>query len=295
MKSFLHSLLLFLLVGAILFSGFFKLTDFLINRAENFKLNPEISNVIIGHSHSECSMNDSLIQHTLNLSQSGEAYFYSFVKIRKLLETNPGIKHVYVEFTNNCIITEMNDWLYADKYMVYRYPKYSAMMTLEDKFQLAKHNPRSFFKAQPMSVKTKLKYLFSGSQEFVKTVNWGGYISLDRVFTVADSIRMVELATPKLTNEISEDNLIYLRKIVDLCQDCHVEISFIRSPQHQAYPLLQNEPLHSSILKSRFSDVPYLDYNRFPVPTNGFADLEHLNREGSNKFSLAMDTVMNRK
>jgi hypothetical protein len=287
--------LLFLLAGVVLCVGFLGGTDYLINRKENFQLNPQHSNLILGHSHSECSMNDALIQHTLNLSQSGEAYFYSFVKIRKLLETNPGIKHVYVEFTNNCIITEMNDWLYADKYMVYRYPKYSAMMTLEDKFQLAKHNPTSFFKAQPMSVKTKLKYLFSGSQEFVKTVNWGGYISLDRIFTTADSIRKVKNFGPQQTIEISEDNLIYLRKIVDVCHDRGVAISFIRSPQHHAYPLLKNEPLLSSILKSRFPEVPYLDFNTFPIPTDGFADLEHLNKNGSTRFSLAMDTVMNGK
>jgi len=238
-------------------------------------------------------MNDTLIGHTLNLSQSGESYFYSYVKVKKLLETNLGIKKVYVEFTNNCIITEMNDWIYAEKYLVYRYPKYSAMMPIEDKFQLVKHNPRSFFKAQPVSVKTKLKFLFSRSGNFVKSANWGGYISLNRVFTSADSVRKVKNFGIKQTIEFSEDNLIYLRKIVDICYTHRVEISFIRSPQHEAYPLFMNEPLLSSILKSRFPDVPYLDYNRFPIPTDGFADLEHLNKLGSTRFSLAMDTVMN--
>jgi len=291
-KQFLQKLLIFGLTGTLLFATLFLSTDFLINRPENFQIAPTYSTLIIGHSHSECSLNDSLIDHTLNLSQSGESFFYSYFKVKKLLEANPGIRRIYIEFTNNCITTEMNEWMYSDKYLNYRYPKYSAMMGLGAKYQLFRHNPKAFMNAQPVSVKTKLKYLFLHRSTFIQDADWGNYLPVYHTLAAADSLKMVEKIGALPIGELPEDNLVYLRKLVDLCFEHHIEVSFIRSPQHHAYPLRKNQPIFDSILKKRFFDVRFLDFNDFPILKGEFADLEHLNFAGSTRFSTAMDTLL---
>lgn len=68
----------------------------LINgKKENYILDKPIQSVIFGHSHSQCPFNDSLLPGFLNLSQSGEGYFFSYFKIKKVLNVNPHIKSVF--------------------------------------------------------------------------------------------------------------------------------------------------------------------------------------------------------
>ncbi|NBV14651.1 MAG: hypothetical protein EBS07_11370, partial [Sphingobacteriia bacterium] len=84
------------------------------------KSNPQI--LLVGHSHPECAFNDSLINNFKNLAESGESYFYTYFKLQEVLAQNPSINTVFIEYTNNQIIAEMNNWIWDDFHMSYRYP-----------------------------------------------------------------------------------------------------------------------------------------------------------------------------
>ncbi len=90
-------------ISIFIFSLFLALLAFvLINRYfGDFKSKKEFHIIILGHSHSECAYNDSLISGVANFSQSGESYFYTFFKTKKLIEQNPNINTVLIEFSNN--------------------------------------------------------------------------------------------------------------------------------------------------------------------------------------------------
>ena len=56
-----------------------------INNEKYYAIPESVKNLIVGHSHSECSLNDSLILNTLNISKSAEPYFYNYFKIMKIV------------------------------------------------------------------------------------------------------------------------------------------------------------------------------------------------------------------
>ena len=113
MKSFIVNLLKF-----VFFFLFILIGLFLLNRHfANFKIKESSRILIVGHSHSECAYNDSLINNVVNFSQSGESYFYTYFKTKKFIEQNPNIQTVLIEFSNNQIAFSMNNWIWAEKYM----------------------------------------------------------------------------------------------------------------------------------------------------------------------------------
>ena len=150
----------------------------LLNRHfANFKLKENKQILIVGHSHSECAYNDSLLEGVANFSHSGESYFYTYFKMEKLIERNPNIKTVFIEFTNNQICKSMNDWIWGEKYMSYRFPKYGVFMDLDSYKLLWKENPKGLMSSSKNLIKHSIKSMFKGFKNYEDI---GGYIHLVR-------------------------------------------------------------------------------------------------------------------
>jgi len=103
----------------------------------------------LGHSHSQNSFNDSLINNSKNFSQSGEIYFILF-KIKKVVSINDKIKNVFVEFTNNQICLDMDKWTKNEEYISYKVPKYAPIMDVNDYKYIISQNPIAFVKTIPI-------------------------------------------------------------------------------------------------------------------------------------------------
>ena len=86
---------------------------------------------IFGHSHSEAAINDSILCNVLNLSESGEAYFYTFQKVKLFLNSSHTIDTVFIEFTNNQITTEMDCWMFEKKFISNKFPRFSPFMSIQ--------------------------------------------------------------------------------------------------------------------------------------------------------------------
>ena len=67
---------------------------------------------------------------------------------------------------------------------------------------------------------------------------------------------------------------------------------FVRCPQHTYYRGRGNEQKFQSLRGSRFPDVPFLDFNNFPLNNEGFVDYEHLSREGAVLFSTFFNDLI---
>lgn len=263
----------------------------LLNRQfANFILKENKELLIVGHSHSECAYNDSLINGAINFSHSGESYFYTYFKTKKLIEQNPTIKTVFIEFANNQINQAMNDWIWDEKYMSYRFPKYGVFMDVESYKLLANKNPTCLLSSTRNLIKNSIKSTFRG---FKNQEDIGGYIYLVRDKT--DSLLAnlpVHAVTKNGTQEISERNLEYLRKTVDFLISKNIKIFLVRSPMHAKYEGYNNEQKFQEILHSRFSDIEFLDFSKFHAADSEFGDLEHLNHKGAAKFSFWLDNLL---
>lgn len=266
----------------------------IINDKVVFSLKEDINRAIIGHSHSETAFNDSLINNFKNLSRSGESYYYSYHRLKKILEDNSSIDTLFVEFTNNQIVSSRDSWIWGDKYLETRYPYLEPFINLKDQWLLLNENPIVFSKEFINAQKNSYNRIIKGNYSYSPKMTIGAYNSIK--FTKADSLskNLSPVVDFGLTDDIqlSELNLQYLDKIIQYCNSNDVVVILLRSPLHYSYQGLKNENVFQKIRLERFPNVDFLDFRKFPVNNKGFGDLEHLNFEGANSFSLFFNELL---
>lgn len=248
--------------------------------------------MIIGHSYTECGLNDSLIAHTINLSQGGESYFYSYLKLKKLLAANPQVKTVLVSYANNQIQERMDKWVWDDKYLDNNLPKYIQAMGVSDYTFLLGKNPTGVLRTELTHLKNAASAAVRPRDLFVdRTI--GGYLYLKR--NKVDSLLktdFLEKERKSVRMKVSKANVDYLKKIVELCRKHHVEVVFLRMPMRPDSPFAKNESQFDSIRKTDFADVAFLDFKLYPTPAVECGDFEHFNHIGARKFSLFFNDLL---
>jgi hypothetical protein len=290
LHSTLFSLCLLITLVVILF-----LTNTIISQRASFKIADSVKYIIIGHSHPECAFNDSLIDNCSNFSQSGESYFYNYFKIRQLLKSNSQIEAVFIEYTNNLINKEMDEWIWGERYMSVRYPKYAPFMDNKDLFVLLSHNFKDFVNDQKLLFKKNLHRIIDGKYNYIRWRELGRYNYLIRDKTDSLVAAMANRSTGNISQtnvEISEINIFYLEKIVQVCRSHNVKVFFIRSPLHKLYQGISNRKKFKEIRTTRFARVEYIDFKNYPLLDSEFGDFEHLNYRGAKKFSIFFNQLI---
>jgi hypothetical protein len=244
--------------------------------------------LIIGHSHSECAFNDSIIGKLVNYSFSGETYFYNYYKLKILLRQNPNIKTVFIEFSNNNLDEHIDEWIWGKRVMSYSFPKYAAFLDFEGFKLLYKKNRGCFISCLKPSYKRILDN-FTGNFD-LRTKSIGGFRYLIRDKT--DSILSQPLKRIYTEQKVSTKNLDYLDKMIDLCNVNGLEVYLVRSPVHAQYPGYGNEELLHQLLSSRYVNLEFLDFSDFPLSNSQFGDLDHLNHKGASVFSEWFKKIM---
>jgi hypothetical protein len=271
-------------------------SSFIEKKYASFKLKNNTKYIVVGHSHPECAFNDSLIPNLKNISQSGESYFYNYLKVKPIIRENPSIDVVFIEFTNNQINESMNEWIWGDKYISKRFPKYSSYMNLDDNLMLFKNNPSAYTNALSLSTRKKNTRIFENDLNFSNKI--GGYLYLDRdktdsIINSMESLKETTSSVLPVKKDISETNLSYLDAIIKFSKKNNKKVFLIRSPQHKKYTGYSNEDKYMKIVKSRYTDIEYLDFSKFPLSNSKYGDLEHLNYKGAKTFSEWFANLLN--
>ncbi|WP_396150041.1 hypothetical protein [Flavobacterium sp.] len=263
---------------------------------ERYRLDASIENIVLGHSQPECGLNDSLIANTKNLSQGGEAYFYTFTKLKKLIEVNPNLKTVYLSFSNNQLEKKMDEWTFDAVFINDKYPAYFFAMDFEEKKILWKANPKAVLQSEQLLLKNNMVDLVKYKGKIRPETYWGDYLYLEREKT--DSlirVNYIQTIVKERGNGISEINLTYLKKIVQWCKDQNIQLIFYRTPVHTVLRETYDKKAFDSIRKKHFSTIPYLDCIDFPLSNQEFGDFDHLNYKGARKFSIFFNQLVQQK
>jgi hypothetical protein len=277
-----------------MFISFDLVTTKILRDIGEYTLVDSPKTIVLGHSHPECAFNDRILSKTTNISQSGEAYFYTYLKLQKVIEQNDGIQRLFVEFGNNQIGERMNSWIWGEKYLSDRYPRYSHLMTFSDRATLIKGNPLGYTSVFPLNAKKRVERFFEKDYNFSDEI--GGYRDLKREKT--DSLVKVYASKPifKSNQEkpvpISEVHLLYLRKIITLAKINNIDVVLVRSPVYPRAHGYTNEEQYQEILSSFKKEVTYMDFAKFPLLNEEYGDFEHLNYKGANVFSTWLEEAL---
>jgi hypothetical protein len=283
MRAFLRKTISTLIIFIIGLLTFIFIVHIIVKYNSNFKIKADIKYIILGHSHSECAFNDDLITNFKNLSKSGEAYFYTYHKVKEVLSENK-IDAVFIEFSNNQISKLLDEWIWEFETMNKHFPWHSPFMKKSDILFLYNKNNKDFLKTISTSTRHNLTRILSF--DYSISDKYGSYKRLERN-------KVSELINKRKTNDdtlnenqnISTFNIKYLEKIINFCNKKKTKVYLIRSPQHGYYSRL-NERTFLEIKNNTFKNVEFLDFDNFPLKDEEFGDFGHLNYKGARVFSL---------
>jgi len=290
MRAFLLETAFFLSILSAIIGGSLLFLNSQIAQNANFKLPNPHKIIILGHSHPECAYNDSLISNCRNLSESGEAYLYTAFKLEQVLAQNPSVETVWLEVSNNQMQASINNWITEEKYLSFRYNKYLPFFGWSEYALIAENNPSAFFNELAMAIKLNGKKWLKKDYDFSQSIGKFARLEVAKVDSFLNNPQMLKPLPD--WDKISHFQLIYLQKMVKICQKYGKKLFFIRSPMHEKCPHWQSEKMFKDILAREFSDIEFLDFSGFGLKNEELADLEHLNAIGAARYSVWIDDLL---
>lgn len=273
MKLFLSKIGFFLLTifGAITFSFL------LLSYSGDKSLLKEQTLIIAGDSNTECALNDQKIKSAINISRSGESYFYTYHKLKYLIQNNENFNTVYLSFSPHNIITEENR-LSSNGKIYNNFIEYLPVLDFESiyyLFQIDKKNAfLSFLKSPVHLIKNK-------------NIFWGGYLYLDRNNINTSIKNSKQYYTQNYTQKnIDQIEVLYLKKISTLLLAHDIELILLNTPKWtEFYKFSNSRELFDEVYVKYFSNTKFLDYSDIYLQKEFFGDFMHLNFRGSQEFT----------
>lgn len=291
MSGCLKFLGLFLLVCVLSYS-----LNSLLLKINGYKIEPHQNVLILGDSHTEYAIDDSIWKNSVNLSHSADSYIYSYMKIKRMKQENPQIDTLLLAFSNHNLLSEYDErWLLNALHIKSKFRIYADLMSFNDFKFFLRSKPLAVFKGILEMPKYSIKLLFKGD---IKQRDLGKFQYSNRN-KLKESIKRFKNNPNKRALEYSKFEKENFFNIIDFCENNDIEILLISTPIHGVYLNDEKKKKEFELLYSFYEanlyNVPFLDYSFFNLSDSDFQDMNHLNHEGAKKFTeqLVLDIKTN--
>jgi len=298
MKTILLKLFLFSIIIVLILTGLILSSDYLINKRKDhfLRISPETYFVFAGNSTVECAVDDRLVSHSINIAQAGEAYLYSYAKIKALLENNKNIKTVFISYSYADLLIEKEEtWLLSDYFIVEKVKHYNYILDRPERCFLVESNPDAYFRGVVKSIvksyESVLKSFITAS--YTNSIpNYGGYKRLEMDKLTVDP--GIETGEGEIVLQ-SLQQIKYLKMISDLCHQKSVNLVLLNPPKHKSY----NENVSRGVkqlwleVHQSLSADSLLDLSGFLMSDSCYGDLSHVNFRGARLFSRHLNEILN--
>lgn len=283
MKKFIKEIFKFSIIPLI-FLVTFSLLIYCISKVIDYKLNPGITEIYIGDSHIECAVNDSLLNSGKNVSTNSESFYFSYYKLKKLVEENQNIETVYLGLSYHSL-SNYYDQFTNGEYSPSVSPKYFYVLPVIEKFRLGYWNLKNLSTFIKGVLSESYRYLFKDV-----TFSSGGY-SNNFTNTMASKTSMekrleFQYYTNKKLHDFSEINLLYLSKIIELCRTNQIDLVVLSTPLHPYYkskvPVIYINKLNEIV---NIYNLKVIDFSDLTLSDSCFIpDGDHLSVKGANQM-----------
>ncbi len=274
-----------------------------------YKTPPDRPILLIGASQTAYGVNDSFVHNIYNLSSPGDAFVYTYFKLRKVLPLNPQIKTVVLSVSEQLITKRLADlWLRNENFVNIKSLSYFHLVDLKQLGFSFVHNPEQVIKDFVSIPKAKSGLcvdILKHKNVTIQDLQLGGY-EVEKANIVALKNRRTQTEeTPAAKKNrqdiadmyaadpmpVSDWQIEYLRKIVDFCKERNVKIIFLRTPEHPTWEA-KNEKIFMDLLHNDFSTVPFIDCRNMPFPDTCFTDLVHINYYAAKPFADSVERLI---
>ncbi|MEI6047792.1 MAG: hypothetical protein WCS03_02750 [Bacteroidota bacterium] len=250
------------------------------------KIENEITTIILGDSHTECAINDSIMSETRNVSLLSEGYFFSYLKLENIIDNNDNLKNVILGFSYHNLSIHYDQFVYGTPTFS-SISRYVPLMNFRDILTLLSKQS-SITNLTPIiksSLSNILKYSMKGNPCILK----------DNIPDISEGVNNESIK--KRINflyysegepcKVSNFNLFYLKKIVELCKGKDINIILINTPLFEDfYAVIPSCKINEYDAIVNDLDIPYINLNSYNLPDDCFLpDGDHLNSNGAKIFT----------
>lgn len=279
MKKFLLEILKFSLILVLGASILVLGTLFLEKEFTSFEIPANKTVLVMGDSKVECAVNDEILDPVYNFSQSGTAYFYTYLKARKMVNDNPQIDTLVVGYSYADLSQARDEWFKGEKYIKGKFREHFFLMNFNDLYAIFISNPLDV-----ISSLFPIRLITPSSDQNLE--RWGGYLYLERDKLHEAMIRNDENQADLILG-YSQYQEEYLLKIYELAMDHDLNFILLTTPIH---PLLEErldgyKDHYAEFVEEKLPNALVINHSSLTIPEDGYGDLGHLNHQGARIYS----------
>jgi len=274
---------------------FIPLVDFAVLKF-NFKKSSSV--LVMGDSHTETAIDDTIDRTFKNVSQSSETYLFTYHKLKRILKVNKpetivlGFSPHNVTFFHD----EKNFAINGNTRYLELYPRYFYTLDLPGISYLQEYSSSGVINILPQIVKENIVSLLRFKNNYIGAFRNSEKSNLDSNL-VNEKIKTHFYFDTERIHDISSVQLEYLEKIIIVCQKEGINVVLINLPVHNTY--LTKIP--DSIIKKynelladfESRNVRVLDYSEFTFPDEYYGDGDHLNSLGAKEITGKLISDLN--
>jgi hypothetical protein len=237
MKLFLNNIFFYLALPlSLLFVVSYTYLNYKNNKLiDEYRIRPSVNTIIIGGSQVQMSIQDKLLQNTVNLSIEAESYQFSYYKLKRILQNNRSIKKIYLGISYFSFSNYYDDYIYEKKSKEI-FSRYFFILPRKEKSIILRKSINNLSSVLRCILTTGFKNLSVKPDKLSFIGEYKNGYSNKK----ADSISIIrridsQFYIDKKTRGYSLNSLCYLDNIVQLCQSYHIQLQFLIPPLHPYY------------------------------------------------------------
>lgn len=286
MKNFLINLFYFSIIPLAL-----VLLCLLVYKTQvnNLNINKSINILILGDSHTQTGLDDSLIANSINISQSSEHFLYTYGVLKQLIKNNKHIKTIILGVSFHSFSSSYDELIKNEKQTKLMYPKYFTILDKEIKKDIATPGLNQVFNIYKKSINPQQLLL-----NFESLFNYpfiGSYYK-SQASNLNDSMINVTVKRHFYSNggkeqEIAMSQIKYLQKIMEFCNDKNLKLIIINTPiNSQYFKKIPTKFIDNYYVRIyNLNNTEFFDFHSLSFPRDNYGDGDHLNSKGAKIFT----------
>ncbi len=272
---------------------------------DRFVVAPDATTLIAGASHSATAFDPAYFEHAVSVGRNAEPVFFTYHKLRTILERNAGIERVLMAVAASHVSPSQDGLLFAgDAKTRTLHMAYYPFVDAPGRARLGWTEDRLVAGAKfdlwlPLGTMDDLRLIvgyYRGDTNLASFEGWGGFYRVPfehhlEPEVVADKLAFYFLNEGGEVGDTSALAIEHVEKIVELCAARGVELTFVSTPLYPRFregiPAQHARAFEELIarLLSEHPELRYFDYSERYSADEFFYDGDHLSRAGTEAFA----------
>ena len=257
--------------------------------------------IILGDSHAVTGMDPGLLSSCENFSRHSEHPFFTYHKLKWIIQGNPSVKRVLFTFSHHNLMSDMS--LTSEGWQVDMLPRYFPIIEIDTLLQELDLNKTilkniviqkiGFMNGSTVH-DTKNSIIKDYSSSNFKFL--GAFLSKNNSNLSVESLdlsikRHYENRAPESKNR----NVYYLREIIAFCKLEKIQVVIVVTPLFHEYrkriPLKVKNSFNEILEELKTKGITVIDMSSMSLPDESFGDGDHLNAFGAKDFSAFLSNL----